>query len=231
MAKYASPVVAYTRGLSSQSFNITHTPIHPLTLHPSVFQPRVSFDTFERQAEFIEENAFTRIVKHKDYEYTRRSRTFLCGYDDNEYSDYALQWLIDQLVDDGDEIVCLRVVEKDDTIAGGSSVEQGRYREEADALMKSIQGKNGENKAINLILEFAIGKVHKVIDEMVCFPANPHPEIELTQYTDQPLRARHSRRRHPRPFARRLPRLASGFRVKILLATLACPRHRRTTLI
>jgi hypothetical protein len=34
--------------------------------------------------------------------------------------------------------------------------------------MKAVQGKNHENKAINLILEFAVGKVNKVIDEMVC---------------------------------------------------------------
>lgn len=71
------------------------------------------------------------------------------------------------MVDDGDEIVCLRVVEKDDTLAGDRSVEKGRYRLEAETLMKAIQGKNHENKAINLILEFAVGKVNKVIDEMV----------------------------------------------------------------
>jgi nucleotide-binding universal stress UspA family protein len=127
----------------------------------------VSFDTFDRPAEFIEENSFTLIAKHKDYEYTKRSRTFLCGCDDNEYSEYALQWLIDELVDDGDEIVCLRVVEKDDAVAGDRSVEKGRYRSEAEMLMKSIQNRNHENKAINLILEFAVGKVNKVIDEMV----------------------------------------------------------------
>lgn len=133
----------------------------------SVFQPRVSFDTFDKPADFIEENSFTLITKHKDYEYTKRSRTFLCGCDDNDYSEYALQWLIDELVDDGDEIVCLRVVEKDDTIAGDRSVEKGRYRSEAEAVMKLIQAKNHENKAINLVLEFAVGKVNKVIDEMV----------------------------------------------------------------
>jgi hypothetical protein len=133
----------------------------------SVFQPRVSFDTFDRPADFIEENSFTLIAKHKDYEYTKRSRTFLCGCDDNEYSEYALQWLIDELVDDGDEIVCLRVVDPDDKVAGGTSVEKGRYRSEAEALMKQIQKRNTENKAINLILEFSVGKVNKVIDDMV----------------------------------------------------------------
>ncbi|PVH98689.1 hypothetical protein DM02DRAFT_615625 [Periconia macrospinosa] len=134
---------------------------------PPVFQTRVSFDTFDKPADFIEENSFTLVAKHKDYEYTKRSRTFLCGCDDNDYSEYALQWLIDELVDDGDEVVCLRVVEKDDTIAGERSVEKGRYRQEAEDLMKTIQKKNHENKAINLVLEFALGKVNKVIDEMI----------------------------------------------------------------
>ncbi|OAL00533.1 adenine nucleotide alpha hydrolases-like protein [Phaeosphaeriaceae sp. SRC1lsM3a] len=134
---------------------------------PPVFQPRVSFDTFDKPADFIEESSFTLIAKHKDYEYTKRSRTFLCGFDENEYSVYALQWLINELVDDGDEIVCLRVVEKEDAIAGDRSVESGRYRTEAEATMRDIQARNHDNKAINLILEFSIGKVNKVIDDMI----------------------------------------------------------------
>ncbi|KAF1920952.1 hypothetical protein BDU57DRAFT_435499 [Ampelomyces quisqualis] len=134
---------------------------------PPVFQPRVSFDTFDKPADFIEESSFTLIAKHKDYEYTKRSRTFLCGFDENEYSVYALQWLINELVDDGDEIVCLRVVEKEDAIAGDRSVETGRYRTEAESTMRDIQARNHDNKAINLILEFSIGKVNKVIDDMI----------------------------------------------------------------
>ncbi len=78
-----------------------------------------------------------------------------------------MQWLINELVDDGDEIVCLRVVEKEDAIAGDRSVETGRYRVEADNTMADIQSRNHDNKAINLILEFSIGKVNKVIDDMV----------------------------------------------------------------
>lgn len=134
---------------------------------PPVFQPRVSFDTFDKPADFIEESSFTLIAKHKDYEYTKRSRTFLCGFDENEYSVYALQWLINELVDDGDEIVCLRVVEKEDAIAGDRSVETGRYRTEAESTMRNIQSRNHDNKAINLVLEFSIGKVNKVIDDMI----------------------------------------------------------------
>ncbi|KAF2097582.1 adenine nucleotide alpha hydrolases-like protein, partial [Rhizodiscina lignyota] len=135
---------------------------------PPLFQPRVSFDTFERQAEVKSDTtSFSLVKKHKDYEYSKRSRTFLCGLDANDYSEFALEWLIDELVDDGDEIVCLRVVEADSNIAGHKSVEQQRYRAEAENLMKQIQEKNVENKAINLILEFAVGKVQDVIDDMI----------------------------------------------------------------
>jgi hypothetical protein len=70
-------------------------------------------------------------------------------------------------VDDGDEIVCLRVVETDSKVAAEHNIEDGRYRRDAEALMKHIQSKNDDNKAINLILEFSVGKVNKVIDEMV----------------------------------------------------------------
>lgn len=63
--------------------------------------------------------------------------------------------------------MCLRVVEKEDAIAGDRSVETGRYRTEAESTMRAIQARNHDNKAINLILEFSVGKVNKVIDDMV----------------------------------------------------------------
>jgi len=131
----------------------------------SLFTPRVSFDTFEKPTTDI--ISFSLIKKHKDYEYTKRSRTFLCGLDQNDYSWYALEWLLDELVDDGDEVVCLRVVEKDATIAQPPSKEQGQYRDEAEKILRQVQEKNSENKAVNLILEFAVGKVPEVIENMV----------------------------------------------------------------
>src|SRR2546423_13428826 len=85
----------------------------------SKFQSRVSFDTFNNKD--ATDFSLTLNAKHKNYNYTRRSRTFLVGTDENEYSDYALKWLIEELVDDGDEIVCLRVVDKDSKVATVSS--------------------------------------------------------------------------------------------------------------
>ena len=143
------------------------------TISNSQFKPRVSFDTFDNRD--ASDFSLTLSRKHREYEYTKRSRTFLCGTDVNDYSDTALEWLVDELVDDGDEVVCLRVVEKDSKEAakwaGGGSDRGGRersYRKEANRMLERIEEKNTEDKAINIILEFSIGKVQDTIQRMVC---------------------------------------------------------------
>ena len=72
---------------------------------------------------------------------------------------------MEELVEDGDEIVCLRVVDKDSKIS--SNVSEGIYKSEARKLLEHIQGKNDEDKAISLVLEFAVGKVPETIQRMV----------------------------------------------------------------
>ena len=134
---------------------------------PSKYESRVSFDTFDNRD--ATDFSFTLRSKHKDYTYTKRSRTFLCGTDQNDYSEFALEWLLDELVDDGDEVVCLRVVDKDSKINSDSSIEEGRYKAEANKLMEHIQLKNdADEKTISLVLEFAVGKVQETIQRMVC---------------------------------------------------------------
>ena len=61
--------------------------------------------------------------------------------------------------------MCLRVLDPDDA---KDRIPASRYREEAEMVMRAIEKKNHENKAINLILEFSVGKVEKVIKRMVC---------------------------------------------------------------
>lgn len=141
-------------------------------INDSTYERGVSFNTFDNPdaADF----SLTLNYKHKGYQCTRRSRTFLCGIDQNDYSDFALEWLIDELVDDGDEIVCLRAVEKDSTIANDSAIETGRYRKEAEKLFKQVIHKNSQDeKAISLVLELAVGKVQDIIQRMVRRPLKP----------------------------------------------------------
>ncbi|GAB7363107.1 hypothetical protein MBLNU230_g3398t1 [Neophaeotheca triangularis] len=134
---------------------------------PAQFTTRVSFDTFANKE--ASDFSLTLNRKHRDYEYTKRSRTFLCGTDTNDYSDTALEWLLDELVDDGDEVVCLRVVEKHSREAlkwAGGQGERG-YRLEAERMLEGIEQKNTEDRAINLVLEFSIGQVQETIQQMI----------------------------------------------------------------
>ena len=107
-----------------------------LTASSSTYQRGVSFDTFDNRD--ATDFSLTLNYKHRNHRSTRRSRTFLCGTDQNDYSEFALEWLLDELVDDGDEIVCLRLVEKDSKLASDASVQQRKYRQgddfEGDAL-------------------------------------------------------------------------------------------------
>jgi hypothetical protein len=125
----------------------------------------VSFDTFDNRD--ATDFSLTLNYKHKDYQHTRRSRTFLCGTDQKDYSEFALQYLLDELVDDGDEIICLRVVEKDSKIAT-DGVEEGKHRIEAQNMLDHVISKNkDEESAISVIIELAVGKVQEIIQRMV----------------------------------------------------------------
>ncbi|CAL5869482.1 uncharacterized protein PFLUO_LOCUS3711 [Penicillium psychrofluorescens] len=133
---------------------------------PKTYERGVSFDTFDNRdaADF----SLTLNYKHKGYQSTRRSRTFLCGTDQNDYSEFALEWLIDELVDDGDEIVCLRAVEKDSRMASDAAIEEGKYRKEAERLFEQVIQKNSQDeKSISLVLELAVGKVEDIIQRMI----------------------------------------------------------------
>ncbi|KAL8846293.1 MAG: hypothetical protein Q9221_008609 [Calogaya cf. arnoldii] len=137
---------------------------------PSKYEPRVSFNTFDNRD--ATDFSFHTATKHKDYEYTQRSRTFLCGTDDNDYSYDAIEWLIEELVEDGDEIICLRVVDKDSKFASDASLRNGAYKKEADKLLEKIKNKNKDTedvkeKAIGLAIEFAVGKVPEVFQRMI----------------------------------------------------------------
>ncbi|KAI1056297.1 hypothetical protein LB507_002522 [Fusarium sp. FIESC RH6] len=109
--------------------------------------------------------SFTLNVRHMGYQARRRSRCFMVGVDEHTYSDYALQWLLDELVDDGDEVVCVRVVEKD------LRYSSREYREAAEKVMRGILDRNGNNRAINIILEYAVGKLHTTFQHLMYQPA------------------------------------------------------------
>ncbi|KAL6718364.1 hypothetical protein ACLMJK_004453 [Lecanora helva] len=154
---------------------------------PSNYEPRVSFNT----SNDTEGNhfSFTLVSKHKDYVYTNRTRTFLYCTDqhpafvnqkhasmlsrdhhtEKDYSEYALEWLVKEMVDNGDQIVCVLVMKPKKQHFSETSVEEGIYKGEArtllDTLEKTNEGKHG--KAIRLVLELVVGEVEETIQQMI----------------------------------------------------------------
>lgn len=110
--------------------------------------------------------SYTLVVRHLGFYSKRRSRTFMVGIDDHQYSDEALQWLFDKFVEDGDEIICVRVVEKD-----VRQLETDRriadFQQEANAEVERIKAKSGDGKAISIVLEYAVGKLHSTFQRLV----------------------------------------------------------------
>jgi hypothetical protein len=116
--------------------------------------------------------SYTLVVRHLGFYSKRRSRTFMVGIDDHQYSDEALQWLFDKFVEDGDEIICVRVVEKD-----VRQLETDRriadFQAEANAEVERIKAKSGDGKAISIVLEYAVGKLHSTFQRLVRFSPIP----------------------------------------------------------
>ena len=63
--------------------------------------------------------------------------------------------------------MCLRVVEKESKITQESSIQQHKYSKEARKMLDWVIEKNHEEKAVSLVLEFAVGQIKDVIQRMV----------------------------------------------------------------
>ncbi|KAG0350714.1 hypothetical protein BG005_009750 [Podila minutissima] len=131
---------------------------------------RVGFDTLgcSDSAEY----AFTLQAKTDNWRRTKRCRTFLVGTDLNEYSAHALDWTMENMVEDGDEIVALRVVpmELRDTLSksGIPSLkgQESAARTEATRIMTTIREKN-PSKQISIVVEYVVGNVRETIQHMI----------------------------------------------------------------
>jgi len=87
-------------------------PQHALSPVPATpgYTPKVSFDTFENQSASM--FSYTLRVKSEGYRRTRSTRVFLCAASPDESGREALDWSLDALVQDGDELIVFRGVDE-----------------------------------------------------------------------------------------------------------------------
>ena len=78
----------------------------------SGYLPKVSFDTFENPAAPM--FSYTLQVKSEAYKRNRGTRVFLCAASSDESGMEALDWVMESLVQDGDELIVFRGVDTDD---------------------------------------------------------------------------------------------------------------------
>lgn len=186
------------------------------------FQNRVGFDNVP-SGEATKNNtpSLTLNVRHTGFYARRRSRCFMVGVDEHSYSDYAIQWLLDELVDDGDEVVCVRVVEKE--------IRNDQYQDDANRVMEDILAKNGANRAISFVLEYAVGKLHATFQRLVSHLFKPEQESQTDSVTDSIVPTSNAHCWHQRSLIGRHPGLGqlSEFLLQILSAVFTCASCRR----
>ncbi|KAJ7194827.1 hypothetical protein GGX14DRAFT_537331 [Mycena pura] len=127
------------------------------------YTPKVSFDTFENPAAPM--FSFTLQVKAAGYARTRSTRVFLCAAGPDESGREALDWSLEALVQDGDELIVCRGVHEDVFEKDHNSV-----REEARQLMLQMQEKSVEydpDRKLSLILEYIPGRITNTLDRLI----------------------------------------------------------------
>ncbi|TYJ52001.1 hypothetical protein B9479_007404 [Cryptococcus floricola] len=131
------------------------------------YRRKVGFEAFEAGPAAL--FAFTSQAKSEGYKRSRNTRVFAVACSPDESGESALEWLMSELVEDGDEVVALRVIEVDDG-ERQSDKTQDEFREEAQSLLKLVLQKNDEaddTRKISVIVEFVAGKVPEILLKMI----------------------------------------------------------------
>ncbi|KAG1751685.1 hypothetical protein EDD22DRAFT_915357 [Suillus occidentalis] len=127
------------------------------------YTPKVSFDTFENPAASM--FSFTLHVQSDGYARNRATRVFLCASSPDESGRYALDWALESLVQDGDELIVFRGVDPEDL-----EKDHELAREEARELMRQIQEKCIEydpERKLSIIVELIAGKVTTTLERLI----------------------------------------------------------------
>jgi ssDNA-binding Zn-finger/Zn-ribbon topoisomerase 1 len=90
------------------------SPMHPTTPLPVAagYTPKVSFDTFENESASM--FSYTLQVKSERYVRGRNTRVYLCAASRDTSGSQALDWALENLAQDGDELIVFRGIDQDD---------------------------------------------------------------------------------------------------------------------
>jgi len=112
--------------------------------------------------------SFTLKATTSDYKKSRNTRAYLCASSPDPSGAEALDWAMDSLVQDGDELIVVRGFDADECGQGNTTHED--LREEARELMKCVLGKNTDNhpdRSLSVVVEFMAGRITETIERLI----------------------------------------------------------------
>lgn len=122
------------------------------------FRQHVSFDTTSHDINRV--SGITLSARHDNFRAQRHSKTILVGISEDKNSEAALEWLLTDMVDDHDTVVCVRVL--------GKYVKPYQdFKERAYLLLRGIIEKNRLDKVLCVILEYQFGQLFPTFYTMV----------------------------------------------------------------
>ncbi|KAG7580000.1 hypothetical protein FFLO_00208 [Filobasidium floriforme] len=129
---------------------------------------KVGFETFDNPIKESALFSYTLQTKSDAYRRTRNTRVFMVAVSPDESGSEALEWLMESLIEDGDEVVAVRVIELDEG-EKASKEAQEEFREEAGGLLRKVLELNDEvsDRRISVIVEYVAGKVTSTLMRLI----------------------------------------------------------------
>jgi nucleotide-binding universal stress UspA family protein len=149
---------------SGAGFPRTHT--GSTSIDGGKYRKKVAFETFDDLPDTL--FTFTAQAKSEGYKRSRNTRVFLVAVSPDESGEDALDWLMSELVEDGDEVIAMRVKDMSESERHTESAHE-ELRDEAKALLKTVLDKNDEEfgRKISAIVEIVVGPVQDMILKMI----------------------------------------------------------------
>ncbi|ODV76735.1 uncharacterized protein CANTADRAFT_38510, partial [Suhomyces tanzawaensis NRRL Y-17324] len=140
--------------LSSRSSSSTNLVRPPLSRLRSL-ERGVSFDTSTDD----HRRSFTIKVKHPHFKFRRNNKTYLSGFNNDQESIRAIEWLFDEMVIHGDTIIVLQVLDEKhhDRID----------KIQANKALNRIELLNTHFKKVQIVFEVVIGKPQKLLKKAI----------------------------------------------------------------
>lgn len=119
------------------------------------FERGISFDT----STDLNRKSMTYKLKHPDFKFRRNNKTFLLGFNEDNESLKAIEWLLDKMVVNGDTVIILQVLDE--------KLHSYINKKQATQNLARIERLNTHFKKISLVYEIVIGKPQKLLKNAV----------------------------------------------------------------